>query len=151
MMRFLIVLLTFVYTFSATGGIVYLHYCCGEPEGITMERMASGNDCDMCPDHEMPAAGTMHHNTQPNSTFIGATDIYQNCFDVKVPLKKTTETHIASTDKQVSMGYPLELIVFSLMTMLPTPESQAVVFPTDFDTSPPSGIPLFIQHCTYRI
>lgn len=152
MIRALVLLLNLLYAFSATGAIVYLHYCCGEPQRLAMEQLAptEKEDCPMCITHDKPATDTDDARHGCEEEHAGNT--HDGCYDVKVALKKTTEEHVASVEKSVFKICPLDLVVFSLIGIAPTPDNlitTAVV--NNHSLSPPATVPLFIQHCTYRI
>lgn len=153
MVRIFAILLTLVYAFSATGASVHLHYCCGKPQHIVMQEKAPANasDCPMCAVHEKPTKFDEAPH-QMNHACSQETPAHDKCYNVKVAFKKTTEKHIINGEKgNFAKIYPLELVVFSLLGIF---DGATDLQLNELDagyTWPPPAVPLFIQHCTYRI
>jgi hypothetical protein len=152
--KIFVILLTFIYTLSATGASVHLHYCCGEIQKLAMQQAPekpAHSDCSFCV--------TEHKQEKDNPTCCtddrddGCTNNLAksgHCQDVKVEAKKTTEEHLPTADKKSTKIYPLELLVFTLAYMADLPLDTPVIQTSD--AGPPNvAVPLFIQHCTYRI
>lgn len=153
MVRIFAILLTLVYAFSATGASIHLHYCCGKPQHIAMQERAPANtgDCPMCVVQEKPLKPYGSHH-QLNHACNQETPAHDKCYNVKVELKKTTEKHIINGEKgNFAKVYPLELVVFSLLGIFGGATDLQRNERDDGYTWPPPAVPLFIQHCTYRI
>lgn len=151
MIRLSAILLLFVYAFSATGASVYLHYCCGEARYMAIQEdiPTNADDCPLCVTHHEPPK-TEDRGVDPGCHQPTTTN--DQCYSVKVELKKTTEEHLASSDKNnLPKTYPLELIAFSLIGIADFPWSQPVVHLHDEQVAHPPGVPLFVQYCTYLI
>lgn len=155
MVRYLVILLTLMYGFSATGATVYLHYCCGTPQKIaaTPYEKTDHDDCPLCTKHDD------HHEPPTTSDCCDKTSCdvdspsLGGCKNLKIEAKKTTEEHIASGQKIVIPKlYPLELAVFTAIHFLDsTVISIRSLAPVPDADIPLAAVPLFIQHCTYRI
>lgn len=151
MTRFSAILLLLTYSFSVTGASVYLHYCCGKTPYVVAHEDVQTNldDCSLCVTHHEPV------KTEDNQIDQGChqtTATNDPCYSVKVELKKTTEEHLASSDKNnIPKIYPLELVVFSLIGTIDFAAKQPVAFANNGRAAPPLSVPLFIQHCTYLI
>ena len=126
MKRLIVILITLVYGLSSTGAIVNLDYCCGKLANISL-LPAEKNDCkDMC--------------MKPK----GCCDSKQ--IFLKVPGEQEVAAKWVSSQKQSPTS----------LTILPGTCDDVTTFkPTNkFTTGPParsSQVPLFIQHCLYRI
>lgn len=152
MARVFTILLTLVYAFSATGATVHLHYCCGTtPQKIVVQDSEHFDhaDCPLC---------IKHHNSEKegcctaDSCDYDTTTTDHKCQNVKVELKKTTEEHITSIDKNnLSKVYPLELLVFTIIDWVGPTIAEHQSIDIDHPTLSQSAVPLFIRHCTYRI
>ena len=151
MVRFFAILLTLVYAFSATGATVHLHYCCGAPQKIVMQENGYSDhaDCPLCiKHHDSEKEGCC---TTDSCDYDTATTDHK-CQNVKVELKKTTEEHITSMDKNnLPKVYPLELLVFTIIDLVGPTIAEHASFGIDYPTLSQSTVPLFIRHCTYRI
>jgi len=150
-----VLLLTFIYAFSATGATVHLHYCCGEPQKLVTQyahEAPDPDDCSLCLTHHEKknediacCIDTNNKGCEVNQSEHG------HCQNIKVEAKKTTEEHLPSADKKLAKVYPLELLVFALAHVI-NPQLDTFHAIQMADGGPPNTtIPLFIQHCTYRI
>lgn len=138
---------------------MHLHYCCGEPQRLAMEHEKPGHeDCPLCLTHhgsekKDTICCTDGSNSDDDSNASCDTDRagYAHCQNVKVEAKKTTEEHLPSVDKKLAKIYPLELLVFTLAYVIDLPLNIRHAVQTADDGPPNTAVPLFIQHCTYRI
>ncbi|WP_079716789.1 hypothetical protein [Parapedobacter luteus] len=152
MAKVLVILLTCIYAFSATGATVHLHYCCGELQKLAIQHeqeKPEHQDCPLCLTHdekkEADAAccGDDSCDNDPAA--------HPHCQHVKVEAKKTTEEHLPGGDKNVLKIHPLELLVFTLVHINDLPPEFHHSVRTIDEAPPHVTVPLFIQHCTYRI
>jgi hypothetical protein len=126
MKKLIVILISLVYGFSSTGAIVTLDYCCGKLANITLLPVEKRD----CQDDCLKA---------------------KSCCDSKqVYLKVTGEQEVAakwlSTQKQSISPVALISVPFDLADKFKATNK--------FSTGPPVGpspIPLFIQHCLFRI
>lgn len=142
-----------IYAFSATGATVHIHYCCGALQKLSMEpthEKPADEDCALCLMHhgEENKAATCCTDDASNSCDVTPAE-NGHCQDITVDAKKTTEEHLPPADKKLTNLYPLGLLAFTLVVNLPS-ETRHAVRLTD-DIPPNVAVPLFIQHCTYRI
>jgi len=152
MARVSTILLMLVYAFTATGGAVHLHYCCGKLQKFAVEQEKSpGTDsCPLCLTHnekKKEKAGDCC-GEDPCGDHHG---IHSSCQHVTIDAQETTGDHLPSSDKNPVKIYPLQLLAFAVayFNTLPTDTLQVPQF---VGNAPPGAtIPLFIQHCTYRI
>jgi|SRR5690606_1926501 len=149
--RILTILLTLVYAFSATGASVYLHYCCGEPQQISMQKSIAGDEaCPLCPMRQEPKKTDRHH--VPVAADCDQTTGYGECNSVKVELKTTSEKHLLSSEScKLTKIYPTSLVAFSIIGLLDTADDYDPLHFEIVGSPPPPAVPLFVQHCTYRI
>ena len=151
MVRVLTIGLMLIYAFSATGASVNLHYCCWKLHHLAMEneQKPTRDDCTLCLTHHETKKNTGCHSSQQHDT----ADIqsHNHCQDIQVDAQKTTGDHLPGSDKNLLKIQSLELLVFTLVRISDFPlDSHAVA---ETANAPPlaATIPLFIQHCTYRI
>lgn len=155
MARVFVIWLTFIYAFSATGATVHLHYCCGESQTLVMQPeygKSAPEDCSLCFTHhkkktEDPVCCTDEGNDRCAIDQAG----HGHCQTVKVDAKKTTEEHLPGADTKPAKIYPLELLAFTLAYVINLPLDTDYAIKTADDAPPNTAVPLFIQHCTYRI
>lgn len=148
-----VILLTIIYACSVTGATVHLHYCCGELQKLMThaDDKANHEDCSLCRTH--------HEKEQEKGKGCCTDDrcgsaedaAHGHCQNVKVEAKKTTEEHLPSADKKLAKIYPLELLVFTLAYVIDLPLDTHSTVRTADGAPPNVTVPLFIQHCTYRI
>lgn len=148
--KLLTIWLTFVYAFSATGASVHLHYCCGKLQHLAVEseRTADHDDCKLCRNHHQNNAHPNNDGSQHCASDIQSDN---HCQDIRVDAQKTTGDHLASGDKNLLKIQSLDLPVFTLIRMAGLPTATNAT--TETANAPPlaPAIPLFIQHCTFRI
>ncbi|WP_143072813.1 hypothetical protein [Parapedobacter indicus] len=155
MAKVFVILLTFIYTCSATGATVHLHYCCGELQKFIMEyapEEPNPDDCPLCLTHhekEKEAITCCTDDSNDSCTINQAG--HGHCQNVKIEAKKTTEEHLPSAYKKLTKIYPLELLVFTLAYVIDLPLNIHDAARAVNHGPPDALIPLFIQHCTYRI
>ena len=142
--------LVLIYAFSATGATVHLHYCCGKLQELAVQdqKSPSRDDCPMCLKHHENNTHTDHHSGESCNIDQQSPG---HCQDVKVDAKKITEEHLRSTDKNPVKIFPLESLVFTLVSFIDFPLDGRHTIQTTDDPLLVGAIPLFIQHCTYRI
>ncbi len=149
MAKICIILLTLVYAFSATGATVHLHYCCGSPQKIVTQAHVNKNhdSCALCTKHDDKNEDAACCNKDRCEQDSGT---HRGCQDIKVEAKKTTEEHLVG-DKNFTKIHPVELLVFLLVNFIDQPIDNHSAFYLRNTGPPLATIPLFIQHCTYRI
>ena len=143
--------LMLVYAFSATGATVHLHYCCGKLQHLALQDETENSDDDDCP------LCLKHHENKKHADCTGmeSCDVDQqshsHCQSVKVDTQKTTGEHLPGGDKNPVKIYPLEMLMFTLVRFVGLPLD--VRHTAQATEAPPliGAIPLFVQHCTYRI
>src|SRR5690606_24975929 len=108
------------------------------------------DDCPLCVTH--------HDNTQDDTDCCDEDGCEQSdatlggCQNVKVEAKKTTEEHLPGNEKTNLLKiFPQELVAFVVAWIADFPRDSHTL--PLANNSPPSlsAVPLFIQHCTYRI
>lgn len=144
MAKVFVILLAFIYALSATGATVHLHYCCGEPQKLIAhaDDKTGHEDCPLC---QTGCGDAADNGCDTNKAGHG------HCQNLKVEAKKTTEEHLPSADKKLAKIYPLELLVFTLAYVIDLPLDTHSTIRTADGAPPNVTVPLFIQHCTYRI
>ncbi len=154
MVRMCTILLCFLYTFSATGATAYLHYCCGETAQLVFtDESETSDDCPLCVAHSKQEKDCCTEDIPTdtaNSCHVGD-DMPGHCQDVKVEAKRTTADHLPGGEKNIAKIYPLELLAFTLAGLVEVPARSLDTSQTVADAPPRATIPLFIQHCIYRI
>lgn len=149
-----VIWLAFIYALSATGATVHLHYCCGEPQKLVSQHddeKSTHESCPLCLPHqenEKDTAGCGGHSENGCETNQAG---HGHCQNVKVEAKKITEEHLPGGAKKLAKIYPLELLVFTLTYAIDLPSDIHHSTQTVNDSPPNVAVPLFIQHCTYRI
>ncbi|MGK6352127.1 hypothetical protein [Parapedobacter sp. DT-150] len=150
MARILSILLIFIYSFSATGATVHLHYCCGKLQhpASHAEKQDPG-DCPLCLKHDEKQKDNRTCGDDNSCKTDGTT--HGHCKNIKLEAKKTTEEHLPSGHQTAAKIYPLELLVITLAHLIPAPLDIGHAPHLVATGLQEASIPLFIQHCTYRI
>ena len=150
MAKVLTIWLLLIYAFSATGATVHLHYCCGKLQQLTLETEpgAGDDDCVHCVDHHE----TRDHPTCHQSDHCNAdVQSHNHCQYIEVKAQKTTAEHLPGSDKNLLKIHSAELSVFSPVRISDFPADRHLTARPTPEPAVVGSIPLFIQHCTYRI
>ena len=126
MKKIIVVLIILVYGLSSTGAIVHLDYCCGRLENISL----SSSQMEDCKDVAIKAKGC--------------------CDSKQVHLKVKGEQEVS-----VKWASDQKLSISSINIVQGQHEIAIAYKPiSEFSNGPPlphSSVPLFIQHCLFRI
>lgn len=150
MARIFSILLILVYAFSATGATVHLHYCCGKLQKLAVHDEEKHDDAN-CPLCLKKTAKKKRAPCCTNDHCGKDQSARGHCHSVKIEAKKTTEAHLAGSGKNLAKIYPLELLVFTFAHLIGLPSDVRYTVQTADGGPPDIPVPLFIQHCTYRI
>lgn len=171
MRKFWAILVLLVYTLSATGTSVSMHFCCGKIGQLIINNEA--NDQEVCPlclksghkKESTPFAGlandrdcklcnrdgkSMEHDC--GDGFCDHVNGETGCKNVAVDTKDATNPHIAKYEHQeAATPFPAEAIIYWIqdLSLLPVIENKRIFT----NASPPivSKAPIFVIHCTYLI
>jgi|GEM_PF-1375722 len=133
MKKFFLLLLISIYSFASTNAAVYIHYCCGWVESISLENQASSQVPESC-----------HVPVTNKKT---AKDC---CEDKEVSLDVVDHALSSKTDSLVKL-FPILLSGYSFAENHHLRSFQEIGIQTYNPPPPKANTPPYIFLCTYRI